>query len=90
MAQYRVPYLDGANKVPTARLGGAGAGASNYLCGDQTWKQPTAAPGDTATIVLAGATTTVLANTCRYIVGQFEIAATAVLEIALGGALEIG
>jgi len=32
--------LDAASKVPTAQLGGAGASASNYLCGDQTWKTP--------------------------------------------------
>jgi len=30
--------LDANAKVPTAQLGGAGASANNFLCGDQTWK----------------------------------------------------
>jgi len=46
MTAYRTPYLDGANKIPTARLGGAGATASNYLCGDQTWKTPAGGAGN--------------------------------------------
>ena len=32
--------LDAVSKVPTVNLGGTGASATNYLCGDQTWKTP--------------------------------------------------
>ena len=37
--------LDAASKVPTANLGGAGASASNYLRGDQTWATPAGGGG---------------------------------------------
>jgi len=48
--------LDAASKVPTVNLGGAGASASNYLCGDQTWKTP-AGGGESEIIVVATADT---------------------------------
>lgn len=32
--------LDASQKVPTANLGGSGAGSTNYLRGDQTWVVP--------------------------------------------------
>lgn len=32
--------LDAGTKVPTAQLGGAGADATKFLCGNQTWQVP--------------------------------------------------
>jgi hypothetical protein len=40
--------LDAGSKVLTVNLGGSGAGASNYLCGDQTWKTPSTGGGGNA------------------------------------------
>ena len=36
--------LDSAQKVPTTNLGGAGADATKFLRGDQTWAAPSSAP----------------------------------------------
>jgi hypothetical protein len=52
--------LDGTSKVPTANLGGSGADATKFLCGDQTWVVPPAAPvtsvaGRTGAVTLAKA-----------------------------------
>ena len=43
-----------AGKVPTVNLGGAGAGAGNYLRGDQTWSAVVAgAPDRTSAVILS-------------------------------------
>jgi hypothetical protein len=59
--------LDAASKVPTANLGGAGADATKYLRGDQTWQVPSGGGGsDGESTVVATAdtqnSTTTLAN----------------------------
>lgn len=40
MALYKVPYLDAGDKIPTVKLGGAGADVTKYLRGDQAWVVP--------------------------------------------------
>jgi hypothetical protein len=52
--------LDATSKVPTTNLGGAGADATKFLRGDQTWTTPPAAPvtsvaGRTGAVTLTSA-----------------------------------
>jgi hypothetical protein len=52
--------LDAASKVPTANLGGAGADATKYLRGDQTWQVPSGGGGSDgeASVILGSDQTT--------------------------------
>ena len=46
--------LDAGTKVPTAQLGGAGADATKYLRGDQTWQVVAGGGGETDALVFMG------------------------------------
>jgi hypothetical protein len=77
--------------VSTAKPGLAptlNGSAGTYLDGTGAFSTPVAAPGDTSKVIAAG-TSTILANTCRYIVGHFEIVSGAHLVIEATGSLEV-
>jgi hypothetical protein len=81
--------LDAAQKVPTVNLGGAGAGAGNYLCGDQTWNTPPGASEIAQSNRLPAGDVTIAANCSAVVVGDFEIAAGYMLELASNSVMEI-
>lgn len=63
--------------------------ATTYLDGSGAFSAPVAAAGDTSKVVASG-TSTIAANTCRYIVHHFEVASGAHLQIDATGSLEVG
>jgi len=81
--------LDAAQKVPTVNLGGAGAGAGNYLCGDQTWKTPPGASEIAQSNRLPAGDITIAANYSAVVVGDFEIPSGYVLDLLSNSVMEI-
>jgi len=63
--------------------------AGEFLNGVGAFATPVAAAGDTSKVLAAG-TSTILADTCRYIVGRFEVVSGAHLAIDAAGSLEVG
>jgi len=81
--------LDAAQKVPPANLGGAGAGAGNYLCGDQTWKTPPGASEVAMSNRMPAGDITIPANYSAVVVGDYEIASGFVLDLQSNSVMEI-
>ena len=84
-----VAALDAASKVPTVNLGGSGASASNYLCGDQTWKTPAGAGEVAMSNRLPAGTITVATGYGATVVGDYEIASGYILDLSSNSVLEI-
>lgn len=90
MALYKAPILNVSNLVPTAKLGTGTPTAANYLCGDSTWKAPTAALPDLVVTKNSTSENQTIADGYSAVkVGVFSVAGVVALTIQGTGCLAI-